>query len=148
MNVFQLMLAPFVECLVLVGIHSYLGLHVIRRRIIFVDLALAQIAALGATVGFLFGIQPGTRGSFIFALTFCILGAAVFSMTRMRHDRVPQEAVIGLVYAITAALAILVVEKTKGAEHLEDLLVGSLLWVKWSDVAWAALAYAVIGAVH
>jgi zinc/manganese transport system permease protein len=148
MNIFELMLAPFAECLVLVGIHSYLGLHVIRRRIIFVDLALAQIAALGATVGFLFGIQPGTSGSFVFALTFCVLGAAVFSMTRMRSDRVPQEAVIGLVYAITAALAILVVQKTKGAEHLEDLLVGSLLWVKWSDVAYAAAAYALVGALH
>jgi zinc/manganese transport system permease protein len=148
MNVFELMLAPFVECLVLVGIHSYLGLHVIRRRIIFVDLALAQIAALGTTVGYLFGIQPGTTGCFIFALTFCVLGAAVFSMTRMRRDHVPQEAVIGLVYAITAALAILVVQKTKGAEHLEDLLVGSLLWVKWSDIAYAAVAYAVIGVLH
>jgi zinc/manganese transport system permease protein len=121
---------------------------VIRRRIIFVDLALAQIAALGATVGLLFGVQPGTGGCFVFALTFCVLGAAVFSMTRMRSDRVPQEAVIGLVYAITAALAILVVQKTKGAEHLEDLLVGSLLWVKWSDVAYAALAYTVVGVLH
>jgi zinc/manganese transport system permease protein len=142
------MLAPFFECLILVGIHSYLGLHVIRRRIIFVDLALAQVAALGATIGFLFGIQPGTSGCFMFSLTFCLLGAAIFSLTRMKNDRVPQEAVIGLSYAIIAALSIIVIHKTKGAEHLEDILVGSLLWVPWSDVIMAAIAYTAVGIVH
>lgn len=148
MDILDLMLLPALECLILVGIHSYLGLHVIRRRVIFVDLALAQIAALGTTVGFVFGILPETLGGFLYSLTFCLVGAALFAFTRVRDDRVPQEAVIGLVYAITASLAILVVQKTKGIEHMEGILVGSLLWVGWADVITAAIAYSVIGAVH
>jgi ABC-type Mn2+/Zn2+ transport system permease subunit len=148
MDVLELMALPALECLILVGIHSYLGLHVIRRRVIFVDLALAQIAALGTTVGFVFGLMPDTVGGFTYSLTFCLIGAALFAFTRLRDDRVPQEAVIGLVYAITAALAILVVQKTKGAEHMESILVGSLLWVSWRDVLSSGLAYSVIGVIH
>jgi zinc/manganese transport system permease protein len=148
MNMLELMAAPFAECLVLVAIHTYLGIHVLKRRVIFVDLALAQIAALGTTVGFLFGIMPETLGALLFSMGFTFLGAAVFSVTRFRHERVPQEAVIGLTYAIACAVAILVVEKTHGAEHLKDILVGNLLWVKWDDVAIAAGVYALIGVIH
>jgi len=134
MSIFELMAAPFAECLILVGIHTYLGIHVLRRRVIFVDLALAQTAALGTTVGFLFGILPDTPASLVFSLTFTFIAAGVFALTRIRSDRVPQEAAIGLFYAIAAAMAVLVVEKTKGSEHMESILVGGLLWVKWSDV--------------
>jgi zinc/manganese transport system permease protein len=148
MSAFELMAAPFAECLVLVAIHTYLGIHVLKRRVIFVDLALAQIAALGTTVGFLFGIMPETTGALVFSMAFTFLGAAVFSITRFRSEQVPQEAIIGLTYAISCALAVLVVEKTNGAEHLKDILVGNLLWVKWSDVALAAAVYLVVGAVH
>ena len=105
-------MAPaFFECLVLVGIHSYLGLHVIRRKVIFVDLALAQIAALGTTVGFLFGIMPDSMGAYWFSLLFTFLGAAVFSISRFRNERIPQEAIIGLTYAIAASVTILVIDK-------------------------------------
>jgi len=142
------MAAPFAECLVLVAIHTYLGIHVLKRRVIFVDLALAQIAALGRTVGFLFGIVHETPAALIFSVGFTIVGAAVFSLTRFRRERVPQEAIIGLAYAISFALAVLVVDKTKGAEHLEDILVGNLLWVRWSDVLSAAVVYAAVGLVH
>jgi zinc/manganese transport system permease protein len=148
MSIFELMGAPFAECLVLVAIHTYLGIHVLKRRVIFVDLALAQIAALGTAVGFLFGIMPDTSGALLFSMGFTFLGAAVFALTRFRHERVPQEAVIGLAYAICCAMAVLVVDKTKGAEHLKDILVGSLLWVKWSDVATAAVAYLGVGVIH
>lgn len=148
MNIVELMAAPFVECLVLVAIHTYLGIHVLRRRVIFVDLALAQIAALGTTVGFLFGIMPETPGALLFSIAFTVVGAAVFSITRFRHERVPQEAIIGLTYAICCAAAVLVVEKTKGAEHLKDILVGNLLWVTWADVASATVAYSLVGIVH
>ena len=148
MGFFDLMAAPFAECLVLVGIHTYLGIHVLKRRVIFVDLALAQIAALGTTVGFVFGIMPETNAALVFSMACTFVGAAVFAITRLRNDRVPQEAVIGLVYALTYAAALLVVEKTQGAEHLSDILVGSILWVKWSDVAAAAGAYLFIGLIH
>jgi len=130
MSIFELMAAPFAECLVLVGIHTYLGIHVLRRRVIFVDLALAQIAALGTMVGFLFGIMPETTAALLISMAFAFFGAAVFALTRIRSDRIPQEAVIGLVYAITAAVAVLVVEKTQGGEHLKEIMVGCILWVK------------------
>jgi zinc/manganese transport system permease protein len=140
---------PLLECLVLVGIHSYLGIHVIRRKVIFVDLALAQLAALGATVGFLFGIMPDTRAAFVFSLVFAAAGAGVFATTRMRSERIPHEAVIGLVYAIAAALSILVIDQApSGAEHLKEVLVGRIEWVLPHEVLTAALAYSAIGVIH
>jgi zinc/manganese transport system permease protein len=148
MGFFDLMAAPFAECLVLVGIHTYLGIHVLKRRVIFVDLALAQIAALGTTVGFVFGIMPETDAALVFSMACTFVGAAIFAITRLRSEKVPQEAVIGLVYALTYAAALLVVEKTQGAEHLADILVGGILWVKWNDVAVAAGAYLFIGLIH
>jgi zinc/manganese transport system permease protein len=148
MNILNLMAAPFAECLVLVAIHTYLGIHVLRRRVIFVDLALAQIAALGTTVGFIFGIMPETPGALIFSIAFTFIGAAVFSVTRFRNEKIPQEAIIGLTYAIACAVAILVVEKTTGAEHIKDILVGNLLWVTWADVASASVVYLIVGLIH
>jgi zinc/manganese transport system permease protein len=145
----QLMAAPFGACVVLVGIHAYLGMHVIQRKVIFVDLALAQIAALGATFGFLLGISPHGRGAYVFSLGFAIAGAAIFSLTRMRHERVPQEAIIGIVYAGALALAILVADRApQGAEHIKETLVGSILWVTWPTVLKTAGIYALVGALH
>lgn len=149
MSPWKLMLLPFLECLVLVGIHSYLGIHVIKRKVIFVDLALAQIAALGSIAAFMFGIQPHTTGSYVFSLLFTFLGAAVFSLTRLREERIPQEAVIGLVYALAAAIAILVIDRAPhGAEHIKEVLTGTILWVEWQTVAIAAGVYAAVGIFH
>ncbi len=149
LSIWDIMAPAFFECLILVGIHSYLGIHVIKRKVIFVDLALAQVAALGTTVGFLFGIIPGTDGAYWFSLSFAILGAAIFSLTRLRNEKIPQEAVIGLVYAIAAAVVILVIDKAPhGAEHIKELLTGSILWVKWETITNAALVYAGIGIFH
>jgi len=143
-------MAPaFFECLVLVGIHSYLGIHVIKRKVIFVDLALAQIAALGTTVGFLFGIMPTSIGAYWFSLAFTFIGAAVFSVFRFRHEKIPQEAIIGLTYAIAASVAILVIDKAPhGAEHIKEIMTGSILWVKWSTIAIAAGVYSAVGIFH
>ena len=149
LSIWDIMAPAFFECLILVGIHSYLGIHVIKRKVIFVDLALAQVAALGTTVGFLFGIIPGTVGAYWFSLSFAILGAAIFSLSRFRHEKIPQEAIIGLVYAIAAAVVILVIDKAPhGAEHIKELLTGSILWVKWETIAYAAIVYAGIGLFH
>lgn len=148
-NIMQLMLPAFFECLVLVGIHSYLGIHVIKRQVIFVDLALAQIAALGTTVAFLFGIMPKTTAAYWFSLGFTFIGAAIFSLSRFRQGKIPQEAVIGLVYAIAAAVAILVIDKAPhGAEHIKEILTGRILWVKWATIGKAALVYALVGSFH
>jgi zinc/manganese transport system permease protein len=148
-SVLHIMLPAFCECLVLVGIHSYLGLHVIKRKVIFVDLAFAQIAALGTLIAFLFGIPPHTGASFGFAIALTGLGAAIFSLCRFRRSRVPQEAIIGLVYAIAAALAILLIDKAPhGAEHLKEIMTGSILWVRWPSILTAAVVYTGVGLFH
>ena len=119
------LVAPFFACLICVGILSYLGTHVVRREVIFVDLALAQIAALGTTVAFFFGFDPEGNESYIISLLFTFLGAAIFSITRLKHENVSQEAIIGIVYAVASAAVILVVDKAPhGAEHIKETLVG------------------------
>jgi zinc/manganese transport system permease protein len=149
LSIWDIMAPAFFECLILVGIHSYLGLHVIRRKVIFVDLALAQIAALGTTVGFLFGIMPGSTGAYWFSLVFAFIGAAVFSIARFKNEKIPQEAIIGLTYAIAAAVSILVIDKAPhGAEHIKEILTGSILWVKWKTIAEAAIVYSLVGIFH
>jgi len=145
----QVMLPPFVLCLLMVGMLSYLGLHVIKREIIFVDLALAQIAALGALIGFLLGIPLNTQASYWFSMALAAIAGGVFTLTRTRESRLPQEAVIGLVYAIAAAAAIIFMDKAPhGAQHIKDILTGSILWVQWKTVGLVAVVYAVVGAFH
>jgi zinc/manganese transport system permease protein len=145
----ELMLPPFVACMILVAIHSYLGLHVIAREVIFVDLSLAQMAALGTTTGILVGVAPASTTAHLFALLFVVLGAAVFAMTRSRgRGRVPQEAIIGIVYVVASAAAILVADKApRGADVIKDILVGTILWVTWATIGKLALAYLVLGAL-
>ncbi|MBN1457901.1 MAG: metal ABC transporter permease [Armatimonadetes bacterium] len=145
----QVMLPPFVLCLLMVGMLSYLGLHVIKREIIFVDLALAQIAALGALIGFLLGIPLNTHASYWFSMALTAIAAAVFTLTRTRESRLPQEAVIGLVYAIAAAAAIIFMDKAPhGAQHIKDILTGSILWVQWKTVGLVAVVYTAVGVFH
>src|SRR5205085_9549270 len=125
--------APFVASLILTGIHAYLGVHVVERGVIFVDLSLAQIAALGATIALLLPISDGDpHGAFVYwiSLAFTFIGALVFSTIRSRRARIPQEAIIGICYAVASAAAILAMSKaTSESEHLKDLLVGNLLAV-------------------
>ncbi|HEX6862450.1 MAG TPA: iron chelate uptake ABC transporter family permease subunit [Thermoanaerobaculia bacterium] len=145
------MAAPFAACLILVGIHGYLGLHVLLRQVIFVDLALAQIAALGAVVALTQGHPPGTPASFAYSLGATVLGAFVFSFTRSRtHDsKVPQEALIGITYVIASAAAILVADRApEGAEHIKELLAGTILWVTWPTVIKDLIIYAAVGLFH
>lgn len=149
LSIVAILLPAFCECLVLVGIHAYLGIHVIRRQIIFVDLAIAQIAALGTLVAFLIGIAPHTFASYWFSLGLATMGAGIFAVCRFRDSKVPQEAVIGLIYAIAAATAILLIDKAPhGAEQLKDILTGSILWVRWRSIAIAAAVYSAVGLVH
>ena len=145
----ELLALPFVACLVLTGIHAYLGLHVLARGVIFVDLALAQIAALGLTVALLAGHPPASAAAYWYALAFAVAGGLVFAVTRVRRAPIPQEAIIGIVYAVSAALTVLVVDRApQGAEHIKQLLVGSILTVSGADVAGLAGLYAGVGLVH
>ena len=141
--------APFLACLVLTAIHVYLGLHVLARGVIFVDLALAQVAALGVTIAFLAGHAVQSEAAYWYALAFTLAGAALFAASRTRRVPVPQEAIIGIVYAVSAAAAVLVVDRApQGGEHIKQILVGSILTVTPAEVATLALLYAPIGAVH
>ncbi len=140
---------PFLACLVLTGIHVYLGLHVLARGVIFVDLALAQVAALGLTVALLAGHAIESGAAYWYALAFTVGGAVLFALTRTRRAPIPQEAVIGIVYAVCAAAAILVLDRApQGGEHIKQLLVGSILTVTGRDVAGLTALYALIGAFH
>jgi zinc/manganese transport system permease protein len=147
----QLMLPPFVACMVLVAMLAYLGLHVIAREVIFVDLSLAQMAALGSLTALLFHIDPDSSKTYVFALLATAVGAILFALTRTsgRRGRVPQEAFIGIVYVMASAGAVLVANKVPGGgEAVEKTLVGSLLWVTWPQILRLAVIYAALGAFH
>ena len=145
----ELMIKPFLACLILTGIHAYLGLHVIKREVIFVDLALAQIAAFGATLGSLWGFGLHSQVGYLVALGFTLIGAAVIAATRLRKPIVPQEALIGIVYAVSAAASILVLSRAaEGGEELKALLVGHLLFVDWSELLKVLVLYSIIGVIH
>jgi zinc/manganese transport system permease protein len=149
MGMFAFLLAPFVASLILTGIHAYLGVHVVERGVIFVDLSLAQIAALGTTIAVLYGIEPHSTAAYVVSLVFTFLGAAVFSTIRGRRARIPQEAIIGICYAVASAAAILAMSKSvEQTEHLKEMLVGNILTVSWFEVARTAALYGAIGLFH
>ncbi len=150
MTVLEILLPAFVASLILTGIHAYLGVHVVERGVIFVDLSLAQIAALGTTVAYLAGHDLHSTGAWVWSLGFTFLGAAIFAVSRVhRRTRIPQEAIIGIVYAVSAAVAILVMSKaTQETEHLKDMLVGNILSVTWEELLKTAVLYALVGAFH
>jgi zinc/manganese transport system permease protein len=143
---------PFVASLILTGIHAYLGIHVVERGVIFVDLSLAQIAALGATIALLLpftGQDPHGPWVYWISLAFTFVGAAIFSTIRVKRARIPQEAIIGISYAVASAAAILAMSKaTSESEHLKDMLVGNILAVSWAEVGKTAMLYAAVGVFH
>lgn len=140
---------PLLAAFVLTGIHVYLGLHVVTRGVIFVDLALAQVAALGTAVGILMGLEHDATSTYLIALGFTFLGAILFSYTKSRDEKVPQEAIIGITYVASIALMILLFSKSaEGAEHINHLLIGSILFVTPKIVLQTFVLYAVIGTFH
>jgi len=149
MDILVFLAAPFVASLILTGIHAYLGVHVVERGVIFVDLSLAQIAAFGTTVAVLAGFDPHGTGAYWMSLAFAFLGAAVFSSVRSHKVKIPQEAIIGICYAVASAAAILAMSKSAAqTEHLKDMLVGNILTVSWPEVRKTALLYGAIGLFH
>jgi zinc/manganese transport system permease protein len=149
MGTLEFLLAPFIASLILTGIHAYLGVHVVERGVIFVDLSLAQIAALGTTIAVLYGIEPHSVAAYIVSLIFTFIGAGVFSTIRGHRARIPQEAIIGICYAVASAAAILAMSKSvEQTEHLKEMLVGNILTVSWWEVGKTAVLYGVIGLFH
>ena len=140
---------PLVACLVLPGILVYYGLHIVRREVIFVDLALAQVAALGISVALLLNHDTHDWQTYAWSLGFTIVGAAIFTLTRTQDHRAPQEALIGVVYVVAAAAGILLLSKSaQGNEELKRTLVGDILLVRPGEVLRAFCLYAAVGVVH
>src|ERR1700681_362148 len=149
MEILPFLFWPFMASLILTGIHAYLGVHVVERGVIFVDLALAQIAALGATIAILVGMDPHGTGAYWLSLCFTFIGAAVFAFARTRRGHIPQEAFIGIAYAVASAAAILAMSKATGeTEHLKDMLVGNILAVDRHEVIKTSILYGAIGLFH
>ena len=150
-DVLDLMIGPFVACMLLVAMLAYLGIHIIAREVIFVDLSLAQMAALGSTSALLFGVAPDSSLGYAFSLGFTTLGAFIFAMTRTSSQkrRVPQEAIIGIVFVVASAAAILVATRSPtGAEQIKDVLVGSILWVTPGTILKLAVVFLAVGVFH
>jgi len=147
--VLELLLPPFVAAMIILVTHAYFGLHVIQREVIFVDLALAQIAALGSTVAFTLGAAHGSVEGYVFSFAFTLIGAFVFSITRLDDSPVPQEALIGITFVVASAAVILISSfSAEGTEHLRETLTGALIWVTWPTVVKVGLSYGAIGLFH
>jgi zinc/manganese transport system permease protein len=144
------LLPPLVMCMVLVAVHSYLGLHVIAREVIFVDLSLAQMAALGGVVAVVAGATAESPAAAAAAFGATALGAALFASTRSAaRARVPHEAIIGIVYVVASAATLLVADRApRGAETIHDTLVGSIIWVTWPVILKKSAIYAVLMGFH
>src|SRR5436190_23066117 len=139
----------FLVAVCLDGIHVYFGIQVLARNVIFVDLALAQIAALGATVAFMLGHPAQSLATYGYSLAFTLLAAVLLAFTRAWAARVPQEALIGVIYVVAAAAAILLIDRApQGAEHLKQILTGNILVSGLNDVALIVPLYAAVGLLH
>jgi zinc/manganese transport system permease protein len=147
---YSFMLPALVFCLILAGIHTYFGYHIVERGVIFVDLSLSQIAALGASVAVLFGWgEESPTLSFLVSLAFTLAGSVLFAFLRKSQKTAPMEALIGITYAGAIAVSLLVLEKSAtGTEHIKEMLVGTILTVSWHDTILMALLVFVVGAVH
>jgi zinc/manganese transport system permease protein len=141
---------PLIACLLLPGILVYLGLHIVRREVIFVDLALAQVAALGTCLCIMLGHEAHETHTYVWSVGFTLIGAAIFALTRTTmHHRVPQEALIGIVYVVAAAAGILLLSRSaEGNEELRRTLIGDVLLVNQREVFGTFAIYLLIGAVH
>jgi zinc/manganese transport system permease protein len=144
-----IMLWPLIACLLLPGLLVYLGLHVVRRGIIFVDLALAQVAALGTCVAVLLHYTIHDWQTYAFASSFTLVGSVLFTLLRTQEHRMPQEALIGIVYVVAAAGGILLLSRSpEGNEELRRMLIGDVLLVRPNEVLKTFALYLIIGGIH
>ena len=140
---------PFLVALCLIGIHTYFGIQVLARKVIFVDLALAQIAALGTTVAFMLGHATQSTATYGYSLLFTLLGALLLAFTRTWSGRILQEALIGVIYVVAAAVAIVLIDRApQGAEHLKQILTGNILTSGTGELVTIVPVYLAVGLLH
>ena len=149
-EIFVVMKWPLIACLLLPGMLVYLGLHIVRREVIFVDLALAQVAALGTSLCLMLGHEGREWHTYFWSLGFTLVGAALFALTRnSKHQRVPQEALIGIVYVVAAAAGLLLLSRSaEGNEELRRTLIGDVLLVTPKEVLGTFGLFVLIAAAH
>lgn len=149
MDAWVILLPAFTLCVLMIATHTYLGLHVLARGIIFVDLALAQVAALGICVAFLMGWDAHGLYAQLLALVFTCLAAIVLAKLRDIPDKTTREVIIGCLYVVATAAAIVMLSRSSlGMEELKSLFSGNILWVRWDEVAVLAAVYAVLAVMH
>lgn len=143
------MLPPFAACLTLIGIHGYFGIHVLKRGIIFIDIAMAQIAALGVTFAYILHIDHESPWTYPISLVFVTIFAWFFSILKCKRPRICMEAIIGMSYAVAATAAVILIDKAAGShEHMKEMFIGSILWVQWPEIIKSVLVYGLIGGFH
>ena len=148
-SILQFLAPAIVASLIIAGIHAYLGLHVVERGVIFVDLSLAQIASLGAAIAVWHGYDAHGPAIYWMSLGFTLIGALIFAVVKGHDARIPQEAIIGISYAVASAAVIIALSQATGeAEHLRDMLVGNILSVQWPEVWLTGAIYFAIGLFH
>jgi zinc/manganese transport system permease protein len=148
-DILLFLLIPFAAALVIGGIHGYFGLHIVARGVIFADLALAQIAALGTLAALVAGHGEHDSVCYFWSFGAVLAGAALFALVRTERRRIPQEALIGITYVMCAAAAILLANKLpERAEHISGMLTGSILTVSWPEVIEMAIVYVLVGGMH
>lgn len=141
--------APIAACILLTLIYTYFGCHVLKREIIFIDLSLAQLAALGTTVAFVLHLELDSPESIAISILFILAGSIFFSFTRIHNTKIPQEAIIGIVYVVSASVALLLASQMPhGAEHLKTILNGSILWINWDGVLQIFCVTIIVGGLH
>ncbi|MFO7575503.1 MAG: metal ABC transporter permease [Bacteroidales bacterium] len=148
------MIGPFIACMLLIFIMVYFGIHVLEREIIFIDIALAQIAALGSAVALV--VSAGNSGHIhehearsILPYLFCLLAAGVFTLLKSKKIRIPLEAIIGIAYAVATTSAVIILDKGAGSDvHIHDMLAGSILWVSWPEIIRLLIIIAVTAGIH
>jgi len=139
---------PLLACLLMGSILSYLGIHVLKREVIFIDIAIAQVAAVGALAAHLaFDVEDGSLISYLCSLA-CVLGMAGFySVARHKVAEISIEAIIGISFAITAAGALFLIGIAPGHAHAEEMLAGALLWVTGPQILVGLVVFAAVGFV-
>lgn len=148
-DVLLLLAVPFAAALLFVGMHTWLGLQVLRRGVVFADLSLAQLSALGAMLAVAAGHAPGSSASFVCALALTAAGAVALTVLRTQAAQLSQEAVIGILYVTAAAATVLVVDRSpQGAEHVKRMLVGSILTIDAAGLRQLLGLYGAVAVLH
>jgi len=146
--IIQILGLPLLACILMSAILGYLGIHVLKREVIFIDIALAQIAAVGSIAAHLvFEVHGDSTVAYICALGCVLLSAAFYAVIRNRITQISLEAVIGISYAIAAAGTLFLVGIAPGGHvHVQQILSGSLLWTNWRDIVLSLLVFSAVGA--